>query len=188
MRVSRHEMANTHRRIVAGAARLLRQRGTERINVADVMAEAGLTNGGFYRHFESRDALIEAALQASFEEFGSALEARFEHQAPAAAIGEYKADYLATGHVEHPEMGCPIAALGGDVGHGPPALKAAFGEGVRRAVTALMQGMQGSDDERRSAAMRELAMLAGAVVIARASDAETAEAVLAACREETPPT
>lgn len=186
MRVSRKEMEESHRRIVTGAARLARERGVERMSVADVMGEAGLTNGGFYRHFESKDALVEAALRLSFDEFGGALEERFERMPPKAAVQDYRQAYLSSEHVDHPELGCPIAALGGDVGHGPQALKKAFGEGVERAVKALAHGMDGSNGEKGAAAMRELAMLVGAVVIARASDGETGERVLAACRGNFP--
>ncbi|MBY0613527.1 MAG: TetR/AcrR family transcriptional regulator [Beijerinckiaceae bacterium] len=184
VRVSRQEMEKSHRRIVDGAARLVRQRGIERTSVADVMSEAGLTNGGFYRHFKTREAMIEAAIDASFEDFCSALEARFQDQAPENAVAGYKADYLSMGHVEQPARGCPISALGGDVGHESQALKQAFGKGVRRAITSLAQGIAGTGDEKRAAATRELAMLVGAVVMARASDPETAERVLKACRED----
>ena len=64
MRVSEEEKQKTHRRIVEGATRLVRERGIEGTSVSDVMSDAGLTNGGFYRHFETREALLVAAIEA----------------------------------------------------------------------------------------------------------------------------
>ncbi len=182
MRVSQKEKEKTHRRIVETAARLVRERGVEKTSVGDVMNAAGLTHGGFYRHFDNRDGLLVAAVSAAFEEMGSALEARFDQQEPAAAAASYQADYLTNEHADHPEIGCPIAMLAGEVARGPDILKHTFGAGVQRAITALAQGMPGSPDKKRAEAARTLAMLAGAIAIARACDAETARSVLAACR------
>ncbi len=184
MRVSQQEMEKSHERIVAGAARLVRQRGIERTSVADVMNEAGLTHGGFYRHFKTKDELVTAALQSAFEEVIGAIETRLEKNEPEAAILGFEAHYLSQGHVQHPEMGCPVAALGADVGREPGEVKKAFGAGVNRLIDALAKGMRGTKLERRERAARELAMLAGAVIMARASDAETANGVLAACRRK----
>ncbi len=184
MRVSREEMEKSHKRIVEGAARLVRDRGIESTSVDDVMSEAGLTHGGFYRHFKTKDALVAAALQSAFEQLTAALEARFEKYEPKVAVANYHADYLSNMHVEEPGIGCPLAALGGDVARGSDALKIAFGAGVNRLVGTLARGMEGSPQERRAKAGRELAMLVGAVVIARASDPETAHSVLAACRTD----
>ena len=82
-------------------------------------------------------------------------------------------------------MGCPVAALGGEVARGLGAFKTAFGAGVNRMLTLLGRGQRGTAHERRERAAREFAMMVGAVVIARASDPQTARAVLAACRKDT---
>jgi TetR/AcrR family transcriptional repressor of nem operon len=186
MRVSKAEMEKSHERIVANAARLVRKRGIEQTSVADVMHEAGLTHGGFYRHFKTKDELVRAAMESAFEEVIGVIETRFERDEPEAAILGFEEHYLSKGHVQHPEMGCPVAALGADVGREPGGAKKAFGEGVKRLIDALAKGMRGTKQERRQQAARELAMLAGAVIIARASDGETANAVLAACRRGNP--
>jgi TetR/AcrR family transcriptional repressor of nem operon len=183
MRVSRHEMDKNHERIVAGAARMLRKRGVENTVVSEVMKEAGLTHGGFYRHFQTKEALLAAAIGSAFAEQTAALEARFKAQAAPAALAGYESHYLSNAHRAHPELGCPIAALGGDVARGSDALKAAFGAGVQQSIALIAKGMTGSDDERWQNAARELAMLAGAIMIARACDPETGSAVLDACRE-----
>lgn len=175
-------MEKNHERIVAGAARLLRQRGVENTGVADVMKEVGLTHGGFYRHFETKEALVAAAVESAFAEQIGALQARFEIDAPTAALAGYEAHYLSDVHREHPEFGCPVAALGGDVARGSDALKITFGAGIQQSIAHIERGMAGSDDERWQNAARDLAMLAGAIIIARASDPETGTAVLEACR------
>jgi TetR/AcrR family transcriptional repressor of nem operon len=182
MRVSKEEMGKSHQRIVEGAARLFRERGVEGASVADVMSEAGLTQGGFYRHFETKEALVDAALQIAFEQSALPLESRLERQEPKAAIAGYRAHYLSDGHVRQAGIGCPVVALGADVARGLGELKRSFGAGVKRMIASLAKGMAGSQQEKEARATREFAMLVGAVVIARASDPETAVEVLAACR------
>jgi TetR/AcrR family transcriptional repressor of nem operon len=191
MRVSREEKARSRARIVAAAARLVRERGLEGTGVADVMRDAGLTHGGFYRHFDDKDALVAAALEASFDDILARLDATPADGAAAgratpdgaAPVGaDFRAFYLSEAHVERPGIGCPVAALGGEVARGAAALRAAFGAGVRRMIAALARGIPGSAPDAR--ATRELAMLVGALIIARASDPATARAVLAACRAD----
>ena len=182
MRMSQEEKDRSHGRIVAGAARLMRERGIEGASVADVMRDAGLTHGGFYRHFGTKEAMLAVALQSAFDQTVAELDRRLGEQAPAAAVDDFHAFYLSQGHLERPGIGCPVAAVGVDVGRGPAALKSTFGQGVRRMVAALAKGMRGSAEARRASAMRELAMLVGALVVARASDPNTASEVLLACQ------
>ena len=102
MRRSREDKAETHRRIVDAAARLFRARGIAEVSVADVMEAVGMTVGGFYRHFDSKEDLVAAAIErASLETV-----ARGAKQAPTARV----AAYLSMDHRDHPEGGCPIAA------------------------------------------------------------------------------
>lgn len=181
MRVSQQEMAKNHKRIVDEATRLMREQGIERPSVADLMKAAGLTHGGFYRHFPTKDALVEAALAAAIDEFSTDLERRFENAPPDAALASYRASYLSGYHAAHPQAGCPLAALGGDVTRGGEGLKQVYGSGFARAAAALMPAMPGDGAAQRQAAIREMVMLIGAVIIARASDAQTAAEVLQAC-------
>jgi len=182
MRVSREEMDRSHERIVEAAARLFREQGVENTSVAGVMAEAGLTHGGFYRHFDTKDSLIAAALEQAFEQVHELIEADGHDRAPAEARARYHGYYLSEAHLGRPGAACPVATLAGDVARAEPALKDAFGRGVNRMLDALEQQHPGGRKERRMAATREFAMLVGAALIARASDPETAERVLAACR------
>ena len=186
MRVSQDEKDRSHARIIASAARLVRARGVEGASVNDVMNDAGLTHGGFYKHFESKDALLAAALERAFEETASMLESQLGGAEAAARSTEFKSFYLSDGHVASPAIGCPIAALSGDIARGTSALKTRFGKGVRRIVDLMARGSSGSERVARARATRQLAMMAGAVMIARASDPDTARDVLAACRERAP--
>ncbi len=177
MRVSQKEKERSHQRIVEGAARLIRERGIETTSVSDVMTDAGMTIGGFYKHFDSKDALAEAALRSAFDEMIGVMTSRLGAEA---ALADYQSFYLSEGHVGSPGIGCPVAALSGDVARGPASLKAEFGAGVRRTIATLVDSMPGTADERVAAATRRLALLAGAVLIARASDPDTGRAVLSA--------
>lgn len=186
MRVSQAEMDKGHARIVEGAARLFRERGIEKTSVSDVMAEAGFTQGGFYRHFKNKDAIVIAALQTAFDHIASSIEGKTESTEPPAAVEAFRGRYLSKQHLDSPGKGCPIAALGCDVARGSDGLRIAFGAGVSRITAALARGKHGSAQERRIKATQELAMMAGAIMIARACDPETARQVLAACRAVSP--
>ncbi len=182
MRTSRDEKERTAQRIIDGAARLIRERGIEATSVADVMGAAGLTHGGFYRHFHDKEALIRAALEAAFAERHAALEKRFDEGEPGAALAHYHDDYLSDGHVAATAIGCPAPTLAGEVARAPDGLKATYGTNVRRVIATLARGIPGPERERGERATRELAMLAGAIMLARASDPETAKLILTACR------
>ena len=183
MRVSQDEKDLSHQRIVAAAARLVRERGVEGAGVADIMAAAGLTHGGFYRHFDGKEALLTAAIAESFDQITLQLDAPAAALPPAAAVAAFEARYLSDDHVRHPGLGCPVAALAGDVARASShSVRASFSAGVDRLVASLSRGLKGSEQKRRDQATRRLAMMAGAVMIARASDEATGRAVLAACR------
>ncbi len=179
MRVSRAAKAESREKIVAAAARRLRAVGVEGASVADVMADAGMTHGGFYRHFADKDALVAAAVAAAFVEFTEGLAADVERGDPA-AVTMFIDRYLSEGHVTHPEFGCPVPAAGADIARGGPAARQAFGAGAAAMIDAMAAALPGP--RRRARAWRQFAMMAGAVLIARASDPATAGEVLAAVR------
>jgi TetR/AcrR family transcriptional repressor of nem operon len=183
MRASREEMEAHHGRIVKGASRLLRERGVAGTSVADAMASAGLTHGGFYRHFEGKDALVVEALRHAFDEMSGRLGVRLASGAGRTVREAFRESYLSERHVADPARGCPMPTLAADVARESPTLKEAFGAGLRQAARTLAQGFEGDAAAREAAAYRELALLAGAVLLARASDAETGRAVLDAARQ-----
>lgn len=183
MRVSRAEMDKSHERIVAGAARLLREQGVENTSVADVMETAGLTHGGFYRHFANKEALVAAALQHAFAQVTTMMEGALGARSPTEAQALYRGYYLSDAHLSQPGAACPVAMLAGDIARAEPALKDAFGEGVNCMVDSLERMQAGRRKQGRAEAIREFALLVGAAVIARASDPDTARSVISACRD-----
>jgi len=163
---------------------MLRRRGLEGASIADVMEAAGMTHGGFYKHFSSKDELNAAAVQAAFTEIADRFDARERESGVGAAIAAYVDEYLSNTHLERPERGCPVAALGADAGRRPEALAPEFNAGAE----ALIERLSRSDkDERRDAAararaIRRLATLVGAVVVARAvGPGALRDEVMAAC-------
>lgn len=183
MRMSREDKERSHDRIVASASRLVRERGVDGASVNDVMKDAGMTHGGFYKHFGSKDDLLAAALDEAFDEISRMLEPGLAAGDDGGVVADFQDYYLSENHLNWPSRGCPIAALGGEVARGAATVKARFGVGVRRITALLARGLTGSESVRHKRATRQLAMMAGAIIIARASDAETAREVLIACRE-----
>ncbi len=165
------QKAQTHERIVRVAAAAIRRKGYAGAGVAEVMGEAGLTHGGFYAHFRSRDAMLaEAADQAGADGIGQL--ARIAAAAPAEAALAALADaYLSDRHVERAERGCPIVAAGSELPRQAPA--------VRRAATLRIKEMLDLVERHGGAwgepggheqALAQLACMVGAMIIARAVD------------------
>jgi TetR/AcrR family transcriptional regulator, transcriptional repressor for nem operon len=161
----------THERIVETAARAIRRSGYAGTSVADIMKEAGLTHGGFYAHFASREAMLaEAADRAGAE--AVAASARIATAAPPEqALRSLLRAYLSKEHVRSPEMGCPVATLGSEMPRQAPE--------VRRAATLRIKEMidvvarQSPDWGQPGAHERALvttATMVGALVMARAVD------------------
>lgn len=160
-RVSQEQAKLNRQRVVEVAAALFRERGLHGVGVADIMASAGLTHGGFYGQFASKDAL-------AVEAFDSAL-----GEDRRGALDMLIANYLSVGHVQSPGMGCPLAALANDVAREPTGspLRARFSHGVRHLVGLLSElSPQGAKERRRQRALAKLSTLVGAVVLARAVD------------------
>jgi len=172
MKVSREQAAQSRERIVETAAKLFRERGFEGIGVADLMKEAGLTHGGFYGHFSSKEDLVAEAsaraLMRSLALFTSVAERGAD---PLSAIASA---YLTRRHRDNPGEGCLLAALGSDVSrHGPTVRRAVTGH-LRSAVDLLAGLVPGkSKAARRQQAISAYATLVGAMVMARAVDDRT---------------
>lgn len=173
MKVSKEQMAENRERILDTAAQLFRERGFDGIGVADLMKSAGLTHGGFYGHFASKDDLMaQAAARAlgRLQGVWTALASDAVHNAqdPLCAI---EAAYLSTGHRDAPGQGCLLAALGGDAARQGPAVRQVVTEGVRTYVDALATLVPGRNKAaKRQRALADYASLVGAMVLARAVD------------------
>lgn len=172
MKVSREQVALNRERIVETAARLFREKGYDGIGVADLMKNAGLTHGGFYGHFASKeDLLAEAtshALQRSVERWQG-----IAQQGRETALARIGGSYLSTEHRDRPELGCSITSLGADIARLGPKVRHALTEGACGQVAVLQPLMPGEDaaDQRRQA-LATYAALVGAIVLSRAVDDE----------------
>src|ERR1700719_3112367 len=127
MGYSKRDKKETHARIVKVAAKRFRERGLEGIGVADVMKEAGVTVGGFYKHFESRDELVVEALTTAFKD----LDVWEEHTED---MTELLQDYLTEAHRDTPGTGCAMGALLGDMTRGSKSTRALYTERVKRSL------------------------------------------------------
>jgi TetR/AcrR family transcriptional repressor of nem operon len=189
MRVSREQMAENRERILDTAATLFRERGFDGVGVADVMKAVGLTHGGFYGHFSSKDDLAAQALGRAFVHANQwAAEAKSaEPQAPLQAI---VSRYLSPSHRDDPGQGCPVAALGCDIARQGGASRLAATEGVRTAIAGLSAIAPGAAaDEQRTSAIASYATLVGALVLSRmVDDAALSDEILAATRAALEPT
>src|SRR3954454_23829799 len=107
--------AETHQRILDAAGRLFRQNGIDGVGVDAVMAEAGLTHGGFYAHFASKEALVAEAIGAMFEEARAKFEQSVAGKPPAEALSAYIDFYLSRSHRDARDTGCPLPALSADL-------------------------------------------------------------------------
>jgi TetR/AcrR family transcriptional repressor of nem operon len=170
MKVTREQAARNRERIVEAAAQRFRERGFEGIGVADLMREAGLTHGGFYGHFSSKEDLIaeasERVLMGSLALFTDVAE-----RAPADPLPAIANAYLTTGHRDKPGEGCLLAALGPEVSRQGPTVRRAVTDHLRAAVDLLAKLVPGrSKTARRQKAISTYATLVGTMVIARAVD------------------
>lgn len=162
MRVSREQAEKNRAHVVEVAGAAFRSHGFDGIGVADLMKSAGLTHGGFYNNFESKDALAVEAVSKVFADTTAALRAyALATPDPFAAAVRY---YLSPEHRNTPEAGCAIAALSQEAARGTPALRHAFEQGIAGYLD-LMVELAGVS---RSRAMTIYATMVGALTLARA--------------------
>jgi TetR/AcrR family transcriptional repressor of nem operon len=182
MKVSSEEKSKAHKRIIDSAKELFKSKGIEKTSVAEVMNAAGMTHGGFYRHFDDKKTLIEVSIQSSFDDVCSSLEDGFQKKSPPAVVDQYSAFYLSRKHLNNPQLGCPIATLATEISKEGDVFKDVFSSGFEDLIKHLKEGSRGNEDSRESEAIRKIAMMAGAIIIARASNPKTAKKVLDACK------
>ncbi|MET8628575.1 TetR/AcrR family transcriptional regulator [Kitasatospora sp. NPDC004669] len=190
-RVSRAEAQQHRQQVIDHTSRLIREKGADQVSVPQAMAAAGLTHGGFYRHFTSKDDLIVQALQAAFTERREAMDRLAEadssdRAAPSDRSGrvEFLARYLSDLHRDNPGGGCAAAALAADAIRAEPGapIRKAFTEGLRDLVDGFQQ--LGGDADARGTALAELSTLVGAILLARASDdPDLSHEILTAARQ-----
>jgi len=175
--------AKSRERILHEAAAAIREEGAERISVQAVMARAGMTVGGFYAHFASKDDLIAQAIAHMFDERYARL-LSVTDETPAETLGRFIDSYLSGRHRDAADKGCPIPPLAGEIGRLAAPARAAFLAGMERLTQMLeMLLAQMGHSEPAALASSVLAELAGALSLARVQpDEQKAAAMLSASR------
>jgi len=163
--------AETHDRIVRAAARAIRERGYAGVSVADVMKDAGLTHGGFYAHFASREAMLEEALDHAAAESMANMNRATAKAAAGQGLEAYVAAYLSDAHLDHAESGCTTAALGSETRLQPPELRKVATRRVKEMADMVARQLpRWGASETHDDALAVMSTLVGAMVIARMVD------------------
>lgn len=180
---SRAEKAENHDRILALASRQVRQDGLAAINVAALMQAAGLTHGGFYRHFASRADLLAQAVRRAFAD--GAARAAGGGSGERRSLPAFVRGYLSRSHRDEPADGCAIAALAGDLRHADQPARVLLDEQVRSSAAAASAALAESDPAAREGdGLAIMSTLVGALILARAvDDRRLSDQILQSARE-----
>lgn len=182
MRSSRDETEKHRQEIIDAAARLFREHGVDGVSVPALMESIGMTHGGFYKHFASKDELVPVAYQRAFDGIVESLSDMTGDDNDVAAWNAMASNYLSTAHRDNIGAGCPATAFAGDaarLGAGNPA-RAAYETGVDRMLD-IIRSVKGGPDARQES-LAALSTLIGALLLSRATEGELSEEVLAAAR------
>ena len=185
MRYDRDHKTQTRSRIVQAAAEGIRAQGAEAMRVGDVMARAGLTHGGFYAHFASKEALVAEAIAQAFEDRYAGFLKHLDAPEPAAALAGLIDSYLSEIHVRAPESGCPMPSLAGEVARMPDVARSQMEAGWARLVSGVegLLSRLGLPDA-PSLAVSVMNELVGALMVARlVADEPARQRILASSRE-----
>lgn len=179
--MARPPRPETRERIVAAASGAFRRHGYAATGVDAVMAEAGLTHGGFYAHFASKRDLLQAAVAYAP---GNRLYQQVAHLHGEAFLAAAITRYLSRHHRDHPEEGCPIPTLGAELPRLEPELGACMGGPVQGLHRRLAEALPAPEETRAARAAAVLAVLVGGVLCARTLPDTSADAWLADCRRQ----
>jgi AcrR family transcriptional regulator len=167
MRYGSDQKAITRARIVEKAGERFKADGIVASGISTLMADAGLTNGAFYAHFNSKDDLVTATVaeQLRAEQDRFVAVADDPH-----AFAHIVREYLSPGHRDNPAHGCPTAALVAEIGHSVPGARAAFTNGVVNSIRPLAAGIWPEEHDAQARALAILAVMAGTLQVARGID------------------
>jgi TetR/AcrR family transcriptional regulator, transcriptional repressor for nem operon len=179
MGYSKAQKEETHRRIVAIASKRFREKGLAGFGIAELMKEAGLTVGGFYKHFDSRDQLVAEAVSAAFG-FWQRQQRTAESNGQPLSFAKLVDDYLSDAHRKNPGAGCAFSTLAMEIARSDKRTRALTSEQVRKDIE-LLAGLVPGKDKRgaRARAILTFSALVGAMSLARAvSDEELSHEIL----------
>src|SRR5271155_86295 len=169
MRYDADQKMRTHKLILAEAAAAIRTKGPERMVVAEGMNKLGLTHGGFYAHFESKDDLVAHAITSMFDQGSANFQRLTQGLEPRQALQAYVDWYLSAAHRDTPGGGCPLAAVSGDLPRLPEAARLRYSEGVDRLAGGFAKLLKTLGSKHADAlALSAIAEMAGAMTLARA--------------------
>jgi TetR/AcrR family transcriptional repressor of nem operon len=179
MRYEKGRKDTTHDRILEVAARQFRQEGIAASGLAGIMSEAGLTNGAFYAHFSSKSEMVEKSLERATDEQWQ----QFEKEIAAGRLLNIVRAYLSEQHRDHPESGCPSAALLPEISRQEPATRRVYTESMKRLLNAVEKQLPDmpTGPKAREIAIASVGLLIGTLQLARAvDDPSFSEDILAA--------
>jgi TetR/AcrR family transcriptional regulator, transcriptional repressor for nem operon len=185
MRKSRQDTEDTRRRIVESAAREFREQGIDGTGLASLMAAAGMTHGGFYKHFASKEQVVEESVALAIGSMVDAMERSLAVSPGERGLNAVIANYVSASHRDDVGDGCPLAALGGDLARASDGVRDAAEQGIRRMIDAIAAEL----DDRTPAAARKDAMvllstMVGALTLARiVKDEALSTTILAQARK-----
>ncbi|MBV1796591.1 TetR/AcrR family transcriptional regulator [Siccirubricoccus sp. G192] len=182
MRVSKEKSAENRARILTAAARLFREKGLSGVGVDALSEAAGLTHGGLYSQFGSKEQLAAEALAEALAR--SAGRATLEEALPAEeALGAFITRYLSARHRDEPGSGCALAALGSEIPRQGPAVRRTFTQGLKATIGRLAGLLPSRRQPAEDEALAIMATLAGALMLSRAvDDPALSDRILAAAR------
>lgn len=175
VKVSKEQVRENRARIVEAASVLFRERGYDGVGIAELMSAAGLTHGGFYKHFASKADLLSEAMSCGFR--------RSAESSLGVEREKFIADYLSRQHRDAMGKGCVMSALGTDTARQSESIKATFSAGIERQLS-LLADENGAGSATRADLIDTLAHLVGALVLSRAcpDDSTLADEILDVCR------
>jgi TetR/AcrR family transcriptional regulator, transcriptional repressor for nem operon len=173
MGYSKAQKARTHKRIVGIASKRFREKGLAGFGIAELMKEAGLTVGGFYKHFDSRDELVAEAVTSAFGDWQRRMDAAASG-GPTVSYSELIDDYLSDAHRKNPGGGCAFSALAPEIARSDKRTRALTSEQVRKNLEVTAGLLPGKDKRAaRSRAILTFSALVGAMSLARAVSDES---------------
>jgi TetR/AcrR family transcriptional regulator, transcriptional repressor for nem operon len=168
VRYSPEHKAQNHEKILSRAARSFREQGGDSSGIGTVMKKAGLTKGGFYRHFESKDDLLVEAVARAFDEMGKALEEVAKSAPEGQALRALIEHYLSAGHANSPGRGCVISALGPELARKPLSVRKRIESLLEAYRERLLPFVPGRTREEKLAKIRLLfSSMAGVLMMVR---------------------
>ncbi len=185
MRYSKEHKQETHERIVKRAAVRLREKGAHGVGVADLMKEAGLTHGGFYAHFDSREALVIEAMGHIMDRSTERWRKLGEQAPPEKRLATIVDSYLTAAHRDEPGHGCAVPTLGAEIARESPKTRKAFAVKLEQMIDMLASLIPDLPPKAaRKQAMAAIGTMMGTLVMARiAGSGEFSDEILAAGRE-----